>query len=32
MYLSFTFDRELRPAADHRLFSVRDGDTPIVTS
>ncbi len=30
MALSFKFDRELRPAASHRLFSVSDGDTPSI--
>jgi hypothetical protein len=27
MALSFAFDRELRPAAAHRLFNISDGDT-----
>lgn len=30
MALSFDFDRELRPAAPHRLFNVSDGDTPKI--
>lgn len=28
--LKFDFDRESRPAAPHRLFSISDGDTPSI--
>lgn len=28
--LNFVFDRELRPAAPHRLFNISDGDTPTI--